>query len=660
MRSHKTSNYRPDIDGIRAIAVLSVIAFHAFPSLVPGGFVGVDIFFVISGFLITQIIVAELDNGNFKIRNFYSRRIRRIIPSLLVALLVALVLGWILLLPNDFSQFGSVLAGSSVFITNFVLFAQVNYFDAAAVEKPLLHLWSLSIEEQFYIFWPIFLIIIYKFRRFALSLTLILLFSSFSYAYLIHANDPERAFYYPFPRFWELLVGAVLAFIYLHHKDMLGLLNKFKFVTEIGALLSALLIIFAIVGTSTSQNLRAVTIGVIGSAGLILFGFANPFISRIVGNPISTWIGLISYPLYLWHWIFLSYAFIYFGESPSITVKIVAIGMSIFLAFLCYRYIELWMRGKSYQWQKVGALVVGLVVLGSSGFAIQKASGFQSRISNAINISQLDRVDGTDDSCLKLIGIEKPEFHYCRYNNVGGSRTIVFTGDSHVHASWQGITDYYNKRGINTLMLANQLCPPFIGVATGFSTSKLDGCIKGTQEIIDSISNVPGIDTVVFITRGSYYITGHELLPERKVMFRNWPAEFSELPTTSERAEIFRSALQNTVDLYSGQGKKVFIVSENPELPFNIKSCANFGVPRALSTDYCAPQSKSEVLKRQQLVRDVWQSISGATYIETLDLFCPTDKCNYLKSGVLLYSDDDHLSKVGSALQAERIGQYIN
>jgi hypothetical protein len=143
-------------------------------------------------------------------------------------------------------------------------------------------------------------------------------------------------------------------------------------------------------------------------------------------------------------------------------------------------------------------------------------------------------------------------------------------------------------------------------------------------------------------------------------MFRNWPAEFSELPTTSERAEIFRSTLQNTVDLYSGQGKKVFILSENPELPFNVKSCANFGVPRAISSNYCSPQSKSDVLKRQQLARDVWQSISGATYIETLDLFCPTNKCNYLKSGVLLYSDDDHLSKVGSTLQAERIGQFIN
>ena len=660
MRSHKTSNYRPDIDGIRAIAVLSVIAYHAFPSLVPGGFVGVDIFFVISGFLITQIIVAELDNGNFRIRNFYSRRIRRIIPSLLIALLVALILGWVLLLPEDFSQFGSVLAGSSVFITNFVLFAQVNYFDAAAVEKPLLHLWSLSIEEQFYIFWPIILIAIYKLRRFAFAIASILLLASFGYAYAVHGSHEELAFYSPLPRFWELLIGGVLAFIYLHHKKKLDLLHRFSVLSQVGSLVSLLLIVHSLFKTSTEQNLRAVTIGVVGSAGLILFGYANPYVSRIVGNPISTWVGLISYPLYLWHWIFLSYAFIYFGGAPTVSVKFAAIGLSFLLAYICYRYLELWMRDKSYQWRKVSALLVGLVVLGSSGFTVQQASGFPSRTKDAINISQLDRVDGTDNSCLKLIGIEKPEFHYCRYNDVGGIRTIVFTGDSHVHASWQGITDYYRTLGINTLMLANQLCPPFIGVATGFSTSKLDGCIKGTQEIIDSISNVPSIDTVVFITRGSYYITGHELLPERKVMFRNWPAEFSELPTTSERAEIFRSALQNTVDLYSGQGKKVFILSENPELPFNVKSCANFGVPRALSSNYCAPQSKSEVLKRQQLARDVWQSISGATYIETLDLFCPTDKCNYLKSGVLLYSDDDHLSKVGSALQAERIGQYIN
>jgi len=209
-------------------------------------------------------------------------------------------------------------------------------------------------------------------------------------------------------------------------------------------------------------------------------------------------------------------------------------------------------------------------------------------------------------------------------------------------------------------MLANQLCPPFIGVATGFSASKLDGCIKGTQEITDSISKIPGIDTVVFITRGSYYITGHELLPERKVIFREWPAQLSEIPTTSERVDIFQSALQNTVDLYSGQGKKVFIVSENPELPFNVKSCANFGVPRALSESYCAPQSKSEVLKRQRLARDIWKSINNATYIDTLDLFCPTDKCKYLNSGTLLYSDDDHLSKEGSVLQAERIGEFVN
>ena len=143
-------------------------------------------------------------------------------------------------------------------------------------------------------------------------------------------------------------------------------------------------------------------------------------------------------------------------------------------------------------------------------------------------------------------------------------------------------------------------------------------------------------------------------------MFREWPTDSSKLPTIKERALIFRKSLQKTADLYTHQGKKVFIVSENPELPFNVKSCANFGVPRALSSHYCAPQTKSEVLKRQRLARDVWKSISGATYIETLDLFCPTVKCNYLKSGTLLYSDDDHLSKVGSVLQAERIGQFVN
>ena len=188
---------RRDIQALRGFSIVVVLLYHAQFGWLKGGFLGVDIFFVISGVLITQIIVAELDSGNFKIRNFYSRRIRRIIPSLLVALVVALILGWILLLPEDFAQFGSVLAGSSVFITNFVLFAQVNYFDAAAVEKPLLHLWSLSIEEQFYIFWPVILIVIYRLRRFVFAISFVLLFASFGYAYAIHGSHEELAFYSP-------------------------------------------------------------------------------------------------------------------------------------------------------------------------------------------------------------------------------------------------------------------------------------------------------------------------------------------------------------------------------------------------------------------------------------------------------------------------------
>ena len=660
MRSLKINNYRPDIDGVRAIAVLSVIGFHAFPSLVPGGFVGVDIFFVISGFLITQIIVSELDAGKFKIRNFYSRRIRRIIPSLLPALAIAVFLGWILLLPQDFKQFGSVLWGSTTFLTNFVLYSQVGYFDVNAVEKPLLHLWSLSIEEQFYIFWPLLLILIYTLRRFALAVTSALLLASFYYEYSIRKVNPELAFYSPLPRFWELLIGGVLAFIYLHHQSLLDLLKKYRVVSEIGSLFSFLLICYALLFSSTDKSLRAVVSGVLGSAGLILFGYAQPIFSRLVGNRVSVWVGLISYPLYLWHWIFLSFAIIYFGNSPSSIVKIMAITLSFVLAYICYRYLELWMRDREFQWRKVGALIAGLVVFSLSGLTIQQAEGFPRRLSNSNNSAQLIRVDANDESCFELVGIKNPAFHYCRYNNVGGSRTIVFTGDSHVHASWKGITDYYGQRGINTLMLANQLCPPIIGAATGWNARQLDECAQGTEQIVKAISTIPSIDTVVFLSRGSYYITGHELIPPRKVKFYRWPGDINHVPSQVEKQNIFQTSLQKTVDLYRSQGKKVFIVSENPELPFTVKSCANFGVPRALSQSYCKPQNKAEVLGRQKLARSAWISISGATYIDTISLFCPTTTCNYLRNGILLYSDDDHLSKLGSTVQVRFISRYIN
>lgn len=209
--------YRPDIDGLRAIAVLSVVTYHAFPNLVPGGFLGVDIFFVISGYLISKIILNNLENNNFSFFDFYARRVRRIFPALFVVLLSVLFAGWFFLLPSEYKQLGKhVLAGAG-FVANLMYWREVGYFDVAAETKPLLHLWSLGVEEQFYIFWPVFLYFLWKRKINLLKVSLILFFISCA-AYLYFSGvHGIFAFYAPVTRFWELLAGGLLAFI-KHYK----------------------------------------------------------------------------------------------------------------------------------------------------------------------------------------------------------------------------------------------------------------------------------------------------------------------------------------------------------------------------------------------------------------------------------------------------------
>jgi peptidoglycan/LPS O-acetylase OafA/YrhL len=209
------SFYRPDIDGLRAFAVIAVVVFHAFPTQLPGGYIGVDVFFVISGFLITQIIVLEVQNERFSIVGFYYRRIRRIFPALLLVFSFCLIFGWLSLLPDEYTQLSKHVAAGAGFVSNFVLWNESGYFDNSAETKPLLHLWSLGIEEQFYLVWPLTILIFWK-RKINLFIPTIslLLISFLINIYTTDANITE-AFYFPYTRFWELLSGSVLSLLFV-------------------------------------------------------------------------------------------------------------------------------------------------------------------------------------------------------------------------------------------------------------------------------------------------------------------------------------------------------------------------------------------------------------------------------------------------------------
>ena len=336
-----TKLYRPDIDGLRAIAIFLVLAFHAFSHQCSGGYVGVDVFFVISGFLISRILLNEIKSGTFSILKFYQRRIKRIFPALIFVMLCTSIYGWYYLLPNEFSALVKYISAGAGFVSNLLLWHESGYFDGDIALKPLMHLWSLSVEEQFYIFWP--LLLAFAASRHKPRIHLVILFvASISFFYsLMQLNwDVTAAFYSPFARFWELLVGAYLA--YLHNKPSKTITNINYYIPINTISIVGLLLILVAAFTLNNQSYFPglwVVLPVAGTA-LIIYAGKDAWLNRhILSHKTLVWFGLISYPLYLWHWVILSFIRIQ-DPNPSWRVRCTAILLSIILAAITFYGIE--------------------------------------------------------------------------------------------------------------------------------------------------------------------------------------------------------------------------------------------------------------------------------------------------------------------------------
>ena len=385
--------YRPDIDGLRAVAVLAVVGFHAFPSLVCGGFTGVDVFFVISGFLITTIIFQNLDQGTFRLSEFYARRIRRIFPALIVVLSFCLALGWFLLLADEFNQLGKHIAAGAGFVANFILWREVGYFDNSAETKPLLHLWSLSIEEQFYVIWPPLLWFAWRRKCNLFTISLVCAVVSFVLNMRGIKHDATATFYSPQTRFWELLSGSLLAWGTLHKNGpFLGrkrrnffLMRVFggesrkgssRALENILSIIGSLLLVFGFCRFNKELPFPGkVALLPVMSALLIISAGSKAWVNRtILSNKIAVWFGLISFPLYLWHWPLLSFARIVEGDVPSSDIRIGAVVLSVVLAWLTTRFIEKPIRyGGSGTVRQIVILCGSLLLLGVIGFVVSKA-----------------------------------------------------------------------------------------------------------------------------------------------------------------------------------------------------------------------------------------------------------------------------------------------
>ena len=516
--------YRADIDGLRAIAILSVVGFHAFPSWVKGGFIGVDIFFVISGYLISTIMIGSLERNSFSFVDFYIRRIKRIFPALLLVLMASFVLGWFVLMADEYKQLGKHIAGGAGFISNFLFWYENGYFDNAAETKPLLHLWSLGIEEQFYIFWPLLLWFAWKKRFNLLTITLAVAVISFALNIgKIENDDAIAAFYSPQTRFWELMVGSVLAYMTLHKQNLFP-----EFTHRLDAWLGK--IIYAQMPDANGKTLRNVQ-SVLGTAllaigflvvtkeshfpgwwallptmgaALIIAAGAQAWLNRVIlSNRVLVWFGLISFPLYLWHWPLLSFTRLMESETTSYEI-FAAVLVSIVLAWLTYRLIEKPIRFGNHSKAKTNTLIVLMIVVGYIGYNCYDRDGLEFRFPKTLQaIVRFKIVDPKNmwraGTCHLLPKQDYTSFDLCKSESDDDKKTMLLWGDSHAAHLYPGYKISFGDK-FNILQRTASSCPPILNL-------EMDGnpyCKKINDAVFELIKAEKPNKIVLAAVWGSY------------------------------------------------------------------------------------------------------------------------------------------------------------
>ena len=468
----QVGGYRPDIDGLRALAVLLVVGFHAFPATLKAGFLGVDIFFVISGYLICGIILTDLEQGCFSFRDFYARRIRRIFPALLVVLTACLIAGWYLLLPDEYARLGKYVFGGSTFVSNLMLWQEAGYFDPTGKAKPLLHLWSLGIEEQYYIVFPLLLWLCAKRHlRAAVAIIAVGLLSFLDNLYVYRLENPV-GFYSPLSRVWELLAGAALCAV-MRHTCMQRIWSQMDVVCarliwqkpqpndgrSLGLVLAwaglALLgMALLLARQSAPWPGWLALLPVIGTCCLIAAGPSNAISHWLLCNRLAIFTGKVSYPFYLWHWPLLSFAFICLGHLDAST-RLLRVGLVIAafaLAVLTHYLVENPIRFRpQFRQVKTLACILGVIVAGGAGLYVWAADGLPERPrfkAVARQLEQLQRPELHDDAGLHYAGVRQKDLLYCRYSDAGAAKTVAVIGDSHAHTAYHGIA----KLGLDSVV----------------------------------------------------------------------------------------------------------------------------------------------------------------------------------------------------------------
>jgi peptidoglycan/LPS O-acetylase OafA/YrhL len=454
-------DYRPDIDGLRAFAVVSVVLYHAFPNMLGGGYIGVDVFFVISGYLISSIILREIDDDRFSFRSFYARRAKRIFPALVVCLAVVLAYGYVSLLPSELAQLGKHIFFAAGFVSNIAIWSEAGYFDTAAALKPLLHLWSLGIEEQFYIVWPALLCTAYRHKASG-KLILILIVGSFSANVLLSKTSIVSDFFLPVSRFWELLAGAAVSLSMRRKACPRG---GRSWISIVGF---SVLVLSALAFKTDMQFPGWWALLPVGAASSLILAGPQAVINRtVLSHHVVVFVGLVSYPFYLWHWPLISFAHIIrLGKAPTPLMSAGLVLASFVLACTTYAFIEKPVRfGPQHRAQKA---TICLVFLAAWGLAAWIFSGFPGRFPAGPDLDMRKISQATLDPAFEATkGMDVASHDATVVAHLGsGERKVALSGDSLLFQYGPRVQQLADdgQLAASTYFVAGGSCAPVPGV----------------------------------------------------------------------------------------------------------------------------------------------------------------------------------------------------
>ena len=639
----------------------------------------------------------------FSFIDFYSRRVRRIFPSLIFCLLIFLVLGWFVLLPDEYSLFGKHTLGASAYVSNLLLWSEAgDYFQTASQTKPLLHLWSLGIEEQFYLIWPLVLFIAYKLNFNIFTLALVGALASFGFELHSVKSNPTAAFYSPFLRFWELMAGSLLAWLY-KGEMFAGLANK------VGPYLSAVLQRDS--SKSDSVRLCGNILSVLGIAMILTAVFAldnkdfpgykallpvmgavlmiaagkDAFLNRyLLSNRVMVWFGLISYPLYIWHWPFLSFAWIVGGEMPQLKVRIGCVVLAVVMSAVTYYFVEPGLRWGRYGGFKAAGLLSVMVIIGVAGYSVERHDGYTERVT--IEVDEKNMVSRIN--AVWAQGVERYKKNFPELFKVNGQKTglfekengynnIALLGDSHADALLPGLLINEDVNDGIAAFITN-CAIPFMGVQAGYSEE-----IQQKNMFDVHRQNYETID------KGFQYVLSHQEI--KKVILTNFPGCFQfwgirSLDSSNKslsQEEILSNAISRTFKALSDSGKEVVYILDDPTFSEDGLDSSKFNACAAKINSLHAPALPLRAalyLSKDQVSLDEVCSIAEGEngtadghallkklvekeagryenihVVDLMQTFCQNKTCSMVKNGKMLYADSQHINKLGAAMVAPLI-----